>query len=42
MRDSQLAGMILGAHVGLEGVPEIWLLELRRKDEILSHLERLS
>jgi ADP-ribosylglycohydrolase len=37
-----VAGMILGAHVGLEGIPEIWISELRRKDEILRHLAELQ
>jgi ADP-ribosylglycohydrolase len=37
-----IVGMILGAHLGVESIPERWLTELRKKDEILRHLQILA
>ena len=35
-----LAGMILGAHLGMEGIPERWVSEMKKKREIEKALEK--
>ena len=36
-----MVGMVLGAHIGLESLPEEWLDSLKKKDRILTLLEGL-
>ena len=35
-------GMVLGAHLGMEGIPEQWLAELAPSREILGLLEKIG
>ncbi|MBW2093157.1 MAG: ADP-ribosylglycohydrolase family protein, partial [Deltaproteobacteria bacterium] len=35
-----LVGMLIGAHLGTESLPEEWLSELRKKDQILELLAK--
>jgi ADP-ribosylglycohydrolase len=37
-----LVGMVLGAHAGMEAIPEKWLKELTRHDRIAEALEKLD
>jgi ADP-ribosylglycohydrolase len=36
-----MVGMVLGAYIGLKSIPEKWLSELRKKEEILKLLEQI-
>ena len=42
LRDSQLAGMILGTHLGLEGVPEIMAFGIEKKRWDSDRFEKAS
>jgi ADP-ribosylglycohydrolase len=37
-----MVGMLLGAHLGDEGVPEDWITQLKERDKIMHLLEKIS
>jgi ADP-ribosylglycohydrolase len=36
-----IIGMVLGAHLGPAGLPQQWLNELKKKERILTLIEKL-
>jgi ADP-ribosylglycohydrolase len=36
-----MVGMVLGAHLGPESIPQEWVSELRKKEQITELLEKL-